>query len=194
LKNTSVIGYIRPPCANDGACNVGKSNMLVNKVIDTGSYSSMHDSFLKYYSQVIDRRSNPELVKKGLTKISNDMPEAGGGGASAEGVTNDSTNASNDDDGGDGDGDPDPERRKRNPPPSSSGKHRNVTATADGLLWSLPTLKNAIGLSRSNIYQQIQAGKFPAPLKIGRSSRWLASEIHAWVNTQACARSSKTAG
>lgn len=123
--------------------------------------------------------------------ISNDMPEVGGGEAGEA-----PSASSDDDDGGDGDGDPDPERRKRYPSPSTSpsGTHRNVTATADALLWSLPTLCQRIGLSRSNIYQQIQAGKFPEPLKLGRSSRWLASEIHAWVHTQACARSPKSAG
>jgi prophage regulatory protein len=64
----------------------------------------------------------------------------------------------------------------------------------DALLWTMPTLSKRIGLSRSNIYQQIQDGKFPEPVKIGRSSRWLAAEIHAWVIAQACARSPKTAG
>lgn len=64
----------------------------------------------------------------------------------------------------------------------------------DALLWPMPTLSKRVGLSRSNIYQQIQGGKFPEPVKIGRSSRWLAAEIEAWVNTQAKARSPKTAG
>jgi predicted DNA-binding transcriptional regulator AlpA len=41
---------------------------------------------------------------------------------------------------------------------------------------------------------EIQAGKFPQPLKLGRSSRWLAAEIQAWVNAQAEARSPKTVG
>lgn len=79
---------------------------------------------------------------------------------------------------------------------SFSQPETNATSVknTEALLWSLPTLKNEIGLSRSNIYQQIQAGKFPAPLKIGRSSRWLPSEIHAWVNAQACARSPKATG
>jgi predicted DNA-binding transcriptional regulator AlpA len=66
--------------------------------------------------------------------------------------------------------------------------------SAEVLLWTMPTLSKRIGLSRSNIYQQIQCGKFPEPVKIGRSSRWLAAEIEAWVNAQACARSPKTAG
>lgn len=125
--------------------------------------------------------------------VTNDMPEAGGGGASAKDIPAESPSES-DSESGDGDGDPDPERRKRHPYPAPSGTHRNVTATPDALLWSLPTLCERIGLSRSKIYQQIQAGKFPEPLKLGRSSRWLASEIHAWVHTQACARSPKTAG
>jgi prophage regulatory protein len=158
------------------------------------------DSYLCLASKVIGRRSSGKHPKKVLPKfqdyassISNDMPEAGGGGASAVGATTDSPSATgNDDDGDDGDGDPDPERRKRHPSPS--GQHRNVTATADALLWSLPTLCQRIGLCRSNIYQQIQGGKFPEPVKIGRSSRWLAAEIEAWVNTQAEARSPKTAG
>jgi predicted DNA-binding transcriptional regulator AlpA len=190
---TAVIGYIQPPCAIGGAWNMDSSNMSVNKIIIIGNIGR-GPGFDSGFEPMVPKKALPKFQDY-ATSISNDMPEAGGGGASAEGATTDSTSASSDDDdGGDGDGDPDPERRKRNPSPSSSGKHRNVTATADGLLWSLPTLKNAIGLSRSNIYQQIQAGKFPAPLKIGRSSRWLASEIHAWVNTQACARSPKTAG
>ncbi len=170
--------------------------MSVNKVIIIDRALDRPGYYLPRFDAMVPKKVLPKFQDY-ATSISNDMPEAGGGGASAEVATTDSTNASSDDDdGGDGDGDPDPERRKRpsSPSPSPSGPHRNVTAKADGLLWSLPTLKNAIGLSRSNIYQQIQAGKFPAPLKIGRSSRWLASEIHAWVNTQACARSPKTAG
>ena len=195
LENSSAIGYIQPPCAIGGAWNKDSSNMSVNKIINVGYLGHFSGfDYLPRFESMVPKKVLPKFQDY-ATSISNDMPEAGGGGASAEGATTDSTSASSDDDdGGDGDGDPDPERRKRHPTPSPRGQHRNVTATADGLLWSLPTLKNEIGLSRSNIYQQIQAGKFPAPLKIGRSSRWLASEIHAWVHTQACARSPKSAG
>lgn len=158
------------------------------------AYRDSYRDFFETFATHITRRTKalPKFQDYAAT-ISNDMPEAGGGGASAEGVTGEAPSpSSDDDDGGDGDGDPDPARRKRHPSPS--GTHRNVTATADALLWTLPTLCQRIGLGRSNIYQQIQAGKFPEPLKIGRSSRWLASEVHAWVNAQACARSPKTAG
>jgi len=30
-------------------------------------------------------------------------------------------------------------------------------------------------------YKLIQLGEFPKPIKLGRSSRWLQSEVDAWV-------------
>lgn len=30
-------------------------------------------------------------------------------------------------------------------------------------------------------YKLIQLGEFPKPIKLGRSSRWLQSEVEAWV-------------
>ncbi|WP_329600813.1 AlpA family phage regulatory protein [Citrobacter koseri] len=32
------------------------------------------------------------------------------------------------------------------------------------------------------IYKLIQDGKFPKPIKLGRSSRWFESEIIIWLN------------
>lgn len=32
------------------------------------------------------------------------------------------------------------------------------------------------------IYKLIQDGKFPKPIKLGRSSRWFESEIITWLN------------
>lgn len=37
------------------------------------------------------------------------------------------------------------------------------------------------GLSDKWFYNLIQKGKFPKPIKMGRSSRWLKSEIESWV-------------
>ncbi len=37
------------------------------------------------------------------------------------------------------------------------------------------------GLTDKWFYKLIQEGKFPRPVKFGRSSRWLRSEIEAWV-------------
>lgn len=40
------------------------------------------------------------------------------------------------------------------------------------------------GLTDKWFYKQIQDGKFPKPIKLGRSSRWLKSEVESWLNTQ----------
>lgn len=57
--------------------------------------------------------------------------------------------------------------------------------TTETLLWTLQTLLKQLGLSRSNIYQHLQLGEFPQPIKVGRSSRWLPAEIKAWVDMKA---------
>ena len=52
----------------------------------------------------------------------------------------------------------------------------------------LPQVLTASGLARSTLYERIAARAFPAPVKIGRSSRWLESEIAAWQRVHAIAR------
>ncbi|PHI28785.1 helix-turn-helix transcriptional regulator [Budvicia aquatica] len=37
------------------------------------------------------------------------------------------------------------------------------------------------GLSDKWFYKLMSEGKFPRPIKLGRSSRWLKSEIEHWV-------------
>lgn len=37
------------------------------------------------------------------------------------------------------------------------------------------------GLSDKWFYKLIQEGEFPKPIKLGRSSRWLNSEIESWL-------------
>lgn len=41
------------------------------------------------------------------------------------------------------------------------------------------------GFSRATLYRWIEAGTFPAPVKIGAASRWIESEVEAWKLTQA---------
>ncbi|WP_027858449.1 helix-turn-helix transcriptional regulator [Marinobacterium jannaschii] len=43
------------------------------------------------------------------------------------------------------------------------------------------------GFQKSFIYKQISDGCFPAPKKIGRSSRWKESEVNSWISNQASA-------
>ncbi len=48
-------------------------------------------------------------------------------------------------------------------------------------LLRLPGVKDKTGLKRSPIYELIKRDKFPAPIKIGRSSFWVESEIDSWI-------------
>jgi prophage regulatory protein len=38
------------------------------------------------------------------------------------------------------------------------------------------------GLSRTGLYQRTGDGLFPAPIKLGRTSVWLESDIDAWID------------
>lgn len=40
------------------------------------------------------------------------------------------------------------------------------------------------GLPKSSLYYQIQRGNFPKPLKIGKTSRWIESEVNLWIMEQ----------
>ena len=48
-----------------------------------------------------------------------------------------------------------------------------------------PTLElqpwKRVGISRAHAYELMLRGEFPRPLKIGRASRFLVSEIDAWI-------------
>ena len=53
--------------------------------------------------------------------------------------------------------------------------------TAERLL-RLPEVIERTGLSRSSLYQRINQGTFPKPIKLGkRASAWPCSEIDQWV-------------
>ena len=44
------------------------------------------------------------------------------------------------------------------------------------------------GLSRSKIYLLIKEREFPAPVKVGRSSRWVAAEVRQHMAAEEAAR------
>jgi len=44
-----------------------------------------------------------------------------------------------------------------------------------------------VALQQSSIYAKIKKGEFPTPIKIGYASRWLESEVIAWVEKQIAA-------
>lgn len=43
---------------------------------------------------------------------------------------------------------------------------------------------NFTGMTDKWFYKLIQNGKFPAPIKMGRSSRWLESDVAEWINNR----------
>jgi len=43
------------------------------------------------------------------------------------------------------------------------------------------------GLTDKWFYKQIKDGVFPKPIKLGRSSRWLQSEVEAWLQQRIAA-------
>ena len=50
------------------------------------------------------------------------------------------------------------------------------------LIWRLPRIKEATGLSRSAIYQRISDGMFPKQINLGgRAVGWLESDIQNWI-------------
>lgn len=40
------------------------------------------------------------------------------------------------------------------------------------------------GLTDKWLYKMIQDGEFPKPIKLGRSSRWLQSEVEVWMQAR----------
>ena len=59
----------------------------------------------------------------------------------------------------------------------------------------LPEVVQRVGMSRAWIYDEIKAGRFPKPVKIGtRASAWLASEIDAFLASRVLARDTSVDG
>ena len=134
------------------------------------------DTYTDYYLGAIGRgtlfRKSTGRDHAPALSISDDMPEAGGGGESAAAPEV----AASDDDDGDGDGDPDSDRRR-----SHSKKSPPSFPPA---LFGFAPLSHYVGFGRSRIYQLIAAGEFPKPIKVGKSSRWIRAEIDSWISHQ----------
>jgi prophage regulatory protein len=61
-------------------------------------------------------------------------------------------------------------------------------------LLHLAEVRRLVGIGKSQLYRLIAVGDFPAPVKIRRSSRWLSSEVDAWIHAQAGLRASEPMG
>ncbi len=66
--------------------------------------------------------------------------------------------------------------------------------TIDPLL-KRPQVEALTGLSRSGIYNRIQCGTFPRPVKLGaRAVVWPQSEIAAWIEARKAEAARRNAG
>ena len=53
----------------------------------------------------------------------------------------------------------------------------------------LPAVLRLTGRARTTIYEDIAAGRFPKPIKLGpRSVGWLQPEVEAWLSDRVAAR------
>ena len=50
-------------------------------------------------------------------------------------------------------------------------------------LMTRPEVEELTAMSRSAIYKAMREGRFPEPVKIGRSVRWRSDEITAWIDS-----------
>lgn len=55
------------------------------------------------------------------------------------------------------------------------------TSLLNDKLIDMEFITKLTGLTDKWFYQLIKNGKFPKPIKLGRSSRWLESEVEAWL-------------
>jgi len=67
-----------------------------------------------------------------------------------------------------------------------------TTAAPDRLL-TVAEIRQRFGLSKSTTYLYVRDNRFPAPVKIGTSSRWLESEVVAWLAERVRERDAKAA-
>lgn len=68
-------------------------------------------------------------------------------------------------------------------------KEKAITPGLNDSFMALPDVQAATGgTSRSFIYEEISKGTFPAPVKLGRASRWSAAEISEWMDARRRAR------
>jgi len=55
-------------------------------------------------------------------------------------------------------------------------------------LIKLEDVVSQVGMGKTKIYNLIQLGEFPAPIKLGYASRWSQIEVQDWVEQQKAKR------
>lgn len=57
----------------------------------------------------------------------------------------------------------------------------NTTSILNDQFVDMKFITQFTGLTDKWFYKMIQEGEFPKPIKLGRSSRWLKSEVEIWA-------------
>ncbi len=52
-------------------------------------------------------------------------------------------------------------------------------------LLAIAEVSKSLGLSQSQVYAMVREQDFPAPIRLGRSSRWRTSTVNAWIDAKA---------
>ena len=60
----------------------------------------------------------------------------------------------------------------------------NKTSLLNDKMVDMAFITRFTGLTDKWFYKLIKDGEFPKPIKLGRSSRWMQSEVEAWVENR----------
>ncbi len=55
-------------------------------------------------------------------------------------------------------------------------------------LWRMKRLEEATGLKQSRLYELVAEGAFPSPVKLGRVSAWVSTEVQQWITDRIAER------
>ncbi|HEM8062986.1 TPA: AlpA family phage regulatory protein [Enterobacter hormaechei] len=64
---------------------------------------------------------------------------------------------------------------------SAADNKTSITALLDDQLVDMVFITNFTGMTDKWFYRLISENAFPAPIKLGRSSRWRKSQVEAWL-------------
>ncbi len=78
---------------------------------------------------------------------------------------------------------PDPTSTAAAITPDASLKNASVRR-----LLPIEEVMDLCGVKRTELYHRIKIKDFPAPVKIGASSRWVSAEVDAWIGRVVAAR------
>jgi prophage regulatory protein len=62
--------------------------------------------------------------------------------------------------------------------------------TTNNQLLTIKEVQQSLGICRAKIYSDMQIAGFPKPIKLGKSSRWVHSEVQDWIRQQVERRNS----